>query len=405
MARFSKIWYWLVVIAVLILAVGITTLFPQTNDVVVSEETTSPDNTNGVDPPTKTDPQQENSALLSPVVNLDPSIRAEYQQLFNELRKEYLDTRAASIDWWLTLVTIIIGVFAIVLALLGFLGIQEFKRLKTEAERDADEIKDHLSKVLESRAELERVREEAKTSETKTESDEAMQRTRETFSAEEFATLSGDEEFEKVLRDFEQIPNLSFIDKATVDAYKLQKDGKIKEATQKWRSVANIVSGIDENFAARAWGSVGYLLSEQSLVEKAISAYDKAIKMKGDYAEAHYNRGRQKLKSGQYLDAIEDFNKAIDLNFGETKVYVARGVARFELDEHEDAFNDCDKAISMDPDHALAHAVRGDARAQLNDIAGAKIDLQNALELAEEQEEEKLRVIIEKRLQALNETE
>ena len=37
MKLFSKIWYWLVIMVVLILAAGITTLFPQTNDIPVSE--------------------------------------------------------------------------------------------------------------------------------------------------------------------------------------------------------------------------------------------------------------------------------------------------------------------------------------------------------------------------------
>ena len=123
MKLFFKIWYWLVVMVVLIPAAGITILPAQADNAPVSEETALPNNTTKVDPTSKADLQQENPALLSPVVNPDPSIRAEYQQLFNELRKEYLDTRAASIDWWLTFVTIIIGGLAIVLALLGFLGI------------------------------------------------------------------------------------------------------------------------------------------------------------------------------------------------------------------------------------------------------------------------------------------
>ena len=56
----------------------------------------------------------------------------------------------------------------------------------------------------------------------------------------------------KILRDFEQIPNLSFVDKAMVEAYKLQKDDRIEEAVQKWRSIATIVDEADKNLAARA---------------------------------------------------------------------------------------------------------------------------------------------------------
>ena len=400
-----KTWYWLVVIVVLILAAGITTLFPQTNDAPVSDETKPLDTPNKVDSATKVEPQQEVPASNSPDVNIDPSDKVELQQLFNDLRKEYLDTRAESVNWWLQFITIVLAFFGIVVVVLGYFGLQEFKKLKAEAERDAYEIKEYLTEVMESGEALERAREESEVSEVRAASDEAMQRTRETFSAEEFTTLSGNEEFEKVLQDFEEVPNLSFIDKAMVEAYKLQKDGKITEAIQKWRSIANIVDETDKNLAARAWNSVGYLFSGQGRSEDAISAYEKAIEMRADYAEAYYNRGLQKAVLGQYLDAIEDLDKAIDLNFNEAKAHIFRGLAKSKLDKHDEAFTDFDRAIYMKPDFADAHATRGQAKARLNDIRGAKVDFQKALELAKEQGKNELIDEIEKDLQELDEME
>ena len=406
MIRFSKIgYYWVVVAGIVILAASITNLFAQTNDVPVSEETKLLENTNKVDPATKVEPQPKDPVSRPPVVSINSATAVDIQRGFNELKSEYLDDRADYIDMWLAIIAIVLTFFGLVVVVLGYFGIQEFKRLKTEAKEDASEIKKYLTEVLESGAELERVREEAGSAEAKTESDEAMQRTRETLSAEVFATLSGDQEFEKVLRDFEQISNLTFIDKAMVEAYKLQKGGKITEAIQKWRSVANIVRETDKDLAARAWNSVGYLLSGQGLIEKAVSAYNKAVEMKADYADTYYNRGGQKVKLGQYSAAIEDLDKAINLNFDEAEVYIIRGVARFELGKHDDAFTDYDRAIYMKPDYAIAHAIRGDAKAQLNDIIGAKVDLQNALGLAKEQAEKDLIVGIEERLKEINEME
>ena len=405
MMRFSKIWYWVVVVELVILAAGITNLFAQTNDVHVSEETKLLEDANKVDPATKVEPQPKDPGSRPPVVSINSATAVDIQRGFNELKSEYLDDRADYIDMWLAIIAIVLTFFGLVVVVLGYFGIQEFKRLKTEAKEDASEIKKYLTEVLESGAELERVREEAGSAEAKKESDEAMQRTRETLSAEVFATLSGDQEFEKVLRDFEQIPNLTFIDKAMVEAYKLQKGGKITEAIQKWRSIANIVDEVDKNFAARAWNSVGYLLSEEKQGEDAISAYDKSIEMKADYADAYYNRGKQKVILSQDLDAIEDLDKAINLNLDEAKVYVARGVARFELGKHDDAFTDFDRAIYMKPDYANAHVIRGDAKVNLNDFAGAKVDFQNALGLAKEQAEKDLIVGIEERLKEINEME
>lgn len=397
--RSPKIWYWLIVMLVLILAAAITTLFPQTNEVPVSEDTKTLDTSN------KVEPKQAVPTSNSPDENIDPSDMVALQQLFNDLRKEYLDTQAGVINWWLQFITIVLAFFGIVVVVLGYFGLQEFKKLKAKAEKDANEINDLLFEVMKSCEAFERAREKAESGEFGVESDEAIHHMRETLSSEIFATLSNDEEFENSLRDFEQIHNLSFVDKAMVKAYKLQKDSRIEEAIRKWRSIANIVDETDKNLAARAWYSVGYLLSELEQTEDAISAFDKAVEMKADYADVYYNRGRQKVELYQYLDAIEDFDKAIDLDFPEAKVYIFRGIAKFELDEHDNAFTDFDRAIYLKPDFAYAHTIRGGAKAELNDIGGAKVDFQTALGLAKQHGEKELIDQIEKKLQALNESE
>ena len=405
MIRFSKVWCWVVIAGIAMLAAGITILFAQTNNTTVSEEANPSNDTNTGDTAAKIELKPEDSVPSSPMGNADPATKVELQQLFNELRKEYLDTRAESINWWLEFVAIVLAFFGIVIVVVSFLGFQEFKRLRAEAKEDTNEIKNHLSEVLRSAAELEEVREKAEIGETEAKSEEVIRNMRETLSAEVFVTLFNDEEFEKVLQDFEQIPNLSFVDKAMVTAYRLQKDGKITEAIQKWRSIANIVDEVDKNLTARAWSSVGYLLSEEELVEEAISAYDKAIEMRADYADAYYKRGTQRISLEQYLPAMKDFDQAINLNLDKANVYIGRGIARLELGKRDDAFADLNHAISIEPDYASAYAVRGEAKVYENDIQGAKSDFQHALDLAKKQDKSELRVNIEERLRELNETE
>ena len=439
MKLFSKIWYWLVVMVVLVLAAGIITLFPQTSDIPVSEETKPLETPNEVETPDKVETQQAVPASSSPDVNIDSSDKVELQQLFNDLRKEYLDTRAESVDWWLQFITIALAFFGIVVVVLGYFGLQEFKKLKAEAEKDANEINDHLLEVMESREAFERVQEEAKTSETKTESDEAMQKTRETLSAGVFAALLADEEFEKGLRDFEQIPNLPFTDKAMIEAYRLQKDGKITEATQKWYSIANVVGEADKNLAAHSWISVGDLYRAEDKIEESLSAYDKAINLKPDYAEAYAargtmkslldrresavddyneairlkpdfaeiynNRGFERTRLGQYELAIDDCNEAIRLKPDFAHAYDSRGTAKQSLGQHESAVDDYNEAIRLKPDYTEAYYNRGNVHVNLRNIEGAKADFQIALELAKQQGEKELIDQIGKDLQALNETE
>ena len=123
----------------------------------------------------------------------------------------------------------------------------------------------------------------------KAESNELMQNMRQKGNAEVFDMLSGSEEFEENLRDLLQNSELSVIDKAIADASMLQQNGAIEDAIEKWCSIANIVEETDSDLAARAWFSVGYLYSQEGEPEKAIPAYDKAIYLRPDYAEA-YNK-------------------------------------------------------------------------------------------------------------------
>ena len=258
--RSSKIWYSLVVIAVLILAAGITTLFPQTNDVSVPEETKPLDTPNKVDSVTKAEPQQEVPASSSPDVNIDPSDKAELQQLFNDLRKEYLDTRDGAINWWLQFITIVLAFFGIVVVVLGYLGIKNFRELEARAEKSVEKIEENLAL--------------------------SNARLGETTSID-IGDSEKIPEIKKTIKDVQLDPDPSFIDKVLTEIYTLQLNGKVEGAVEKWRSVANIAEGTDNNLASRAWLSIAYLLPEG---DDRLTAYDKAMDLNPDYTRSPRNQ-------------------------------------------------------------------------------------------------------------------
>ena len=63
----------------------------------------------------------------------------------------------------------------------------------------------------------------------------------------------------EVVKTVQQNPAASLIDRARADAISLQQQGKVEEAIEKWRSIANVVGASDSQLQARAWFSVGYL--------------------------------------------------------------------------------------------------------------------------------------------------
>ena len=125
--------------------------------------------------------------------------------------------------------------------------------------------------------------------------------------------LSDPEETEKVdetLKEELQNAELSVIDRAVIDAHLLQQDGKIENAIEKWRSIANITEGIENEIAAHAWFSIASLLTQNDQKEKALPAYDKSLSLKSDYAVVYNDRGATKSLLGQLESAISDYDEA-----------------------------------------------------------------------------------------------
>ena len=157
----------------------------------------------------------------------------------------------------------------------------------------------------------------------------------------------------------------------------------------------------DSELAAHGFFSIGCLLWEGGKAEKALSAYDPAIRLQPDYAEIYNNRGNIKNGLGSYDDALDDYDEAIRLNPNFAEAYSNRGSTKFRLGKHDAALADLNAAIQLQPDFINAYANRGVAQLGLKNIDEAKLDFQIALELAEHQENNNLKIYVEKWLQEL----
>ena len=105
---------------------------------------------------------------------------------------------------------------------------------------------------------------------------------------------------------------------------------------------------------------------------------------------------------GQYDDAIADYTEAIRIKPDLAIAYYNRGIQKALCEELDTAIADYDEAIRIKSDYAEAYANRGVAKAGLDCIDEARSDLQTALEFAERQGNNNLKVFVEDRLQQLN---
>lgn len=153
---------------------------------------------------------------------------------------------------------------------------------------------------------------------------------------------------------------------------------------------------------AEAYYNRGVAKAELGHFKDAIDDYDEAIRLKPDDADAYANRGLAKAKRGDYGDAVADCDAAIRLNPDDADAYTNRGAAKAKDGREEDAIADWDEAIRLNPGHADAYANRGLAKAKLGDTDGARDDLRAALDLATEQNRQELANSARERLSRLD---
>ena len=167
------------------------------------------------------------------------------QQSINELRREVLDDRANSINRWLTVITLVLAYFAVVVAITGFLGYSSFQEIRSDAKSSVEEAKAHVERAKQLVQEIEQNRD----------------RSREIVQNLDAEKVDEDPKAaEQLIRDVRKNPEASLINKVIADAISFQEEERWSEAIEKWTVIANFAKDTDNDLAARAFFSIGYLL-------------------------------------------------------------------------------------------------------------------------------------------------
>ncbi len=115
--------------------------------------------------------------------------------------------------------------------------------------------------------------------------------------------------------------------------------------------------------------------------QDAITAYNEAIQLRPDFANAYVNRGLAKEILGQHESAITDYSSAIEIDPTLAGAYNNRGSAQRRLGQHFLAFEDLNTAIQIDPCYVKAYLNRGNAKNSLGHPNEALKDFNTALDL------------------------
>jgi len=132
-----------------------------------------------------------------------------------------------------------------------------------------------------------------------------------------------------------------------------------------------------------ACNNAGIVLQQLGRLDEAMAHFDDAVGLRPDYADALNNRGRLRHLQGDLDGAAEDLDMATSVASGPMLATVLhnRATLREARGDLAAAVADFDRALEIAPEKVMTLRARGLARKAMNDLDGAMADLDRAVAL------------------------
>ena len=145
-----------------------------------------------------------------------------------------------------------------------------------------------------------------------------------------------------------------------------------------WRAVLAV--NPSSSIAHSNLGSV--LLDTRGRMDEAAAHFREALRIRPDYAFAHYNLGNALAAQGRAAEALEQYRHTIRLMPDYANAWYNLGNGLFAAGDTAGAIENYRRAVSLRPDFADAHNNLGSALLRLRDYAGAEREYRAALAAA-----------------------
>ncbi len=124
----------------------------------------------------------------------------------------------------------------------------------------------------------------------------------------------------------------------------------------------------------------------ESQYKKAVEAYKKYFESNPDDAEAHYNLGQTYSNLGQYSEAVREYRVATKLKDDDADIYYDLGMAHMKLAQYDAAAAAFSKALEIDPDYYRAQDALNEAKEGIKRIRAGKKHQEDLLKRQKEEE-------------------
>ena len=92
-----------------------------------------------------------------------------------------------------------------------------------------------------------------------------------------------------------------------------------------------------------------------------MAAYNRAVVLRPDYADAYNNRGVILHAMKRFDEALSDYGRALDLQPHYADAFLNRSATLYELRRFGEALENCDRALALRPESAEVYYNRGNA--------------------------------------------
>ncbi len=132
---------------------------------------------------------------------------------------------------------------------------------------------------------------------------------------------------------------------------------------------------------AETFFAIGMQNSENTEYAEAIDAFKHAIKLKPDYAKAHYNLGNVYYNLHRYTESIDAYKEAIRIKPDYADAYTTLGVVSLILSRYDEAIGAFRKSVKINPKNPEVVYNLGNAYSELNKYEEAADAFKQAVKL------------------------
>ena len=171
---------------------------------------------------------------------VDAATEVEIQRRFNELRREILDDRADSIGWWLSGIALLLAVMVLFVGLAAFLAFRRLRDIEEAVRRSVEQARVHAEEAAKLAEEIRGYGGEA---------DETLR----SIEGAELALART-----QIGEEFSRVPGRAGAT-AIAEARQLEGEGRLDESIERWKHIASVAEGSNDELAALAFRSIGDL--------------------------------------------------------------------------------------------------------------------------------------------------